>query len=352
MNVDCVDAAGDPRWADLVARRRGGLFHSSAWLGAVRDAYGFDIQAALVTGQAGEAVAGIAFARLDGPPAARLVAAPFCDACDPLFGSSAEWQALLASLSAQRVPIHLRCLDVSLPDAAGAAGPVGATVVKRARWHSIGLLGDRQAQWLALDAAARRAVDKAIRDGVEVRPLDPGPALGAFHRLHVSLRKSKYRLLAQPLSFFEAIARRFGGDGRWHARGAWQQGRLVAGTIFLQWGDTMYYKFNASATDALASRPNDLLVWEGIELARQLGCRQLDLGPSDDDQPGLVRFKRKFGADERELRFMRIDPPGWDDRPAAAARRLLGDMTQLLTRPDVPDAVSVEAGDRLYRYFA
>ena len=40
----------------------------------------------------------------------------------------------------------------------------------------------------------------------------------------------------------------------------------------------------AVSQDALDDRPNDLLIWEGMELACALGCRQLDLGPSDDDQ--------------------------------------------------------------------
>jgi CelD/BcsL family acetyltransferase involved in cellulose biosynthesis len=168
----------------------------------------------------------------------------------------------------------------------------------------------------------------------------------------VALRKSKYRLLAQPLAFFEEIARRFKAAGKWHALGAWLDDRLIAGTIYLSWADTLYYKFNASSLDALEVRPNSLLTWEGIELANTLGCRQLDLGPSDDDQPGLIRFKRQFGAQERELRFLRLAPDGWDDQPALAQKRLLGDVTRMLTRSDVPDEVSAEAGALLYRYFA
>ena len=184
-----------------------------------------------------------------------------------------EREALLASLVAHQRPILLRCLDVRLPPSDGF------TVTKCARWHTLVLKGTEQEQWEAMDPATRRAVRKARREGVEIRPIAPGPGLAAFHRLHVALRKSKYRLLAQPLGFFEAIASRFAPANAWHALGAWIGDRLIAGTIYLRWGDTLYYKFNASAVDALDVRPNSLLTWAGIELAMALGCRQLDLGP-------------------------------------------------------------------------
>ena len=58
----------------------------------------------------------------------------------------------------------------------------------------------------------------------------------------------------------------------------------------------------------------------GIELADSLGCHTLDLGPSDDDQPGLIRFKRQSGAEEHELEVLRFTPPGWSERPGVAER--------------------------------
>lgn len=346
MTLVSLDPVADPRWSALVARRGGSLFHSPLWLGAVGDAYGFPLRAAVIVSEAGEPIAGIPFAVLDGPPAPRLVAAPFCDACDALVERPDQWASLLGALEAHQLPVHLRCLGMEPPEHGRLL------VTKRARWHTITLDETVEARWKRLDASAQRAIRKARRDGVEIRPLTLGPDLAAFHRLHVSLRKAKYRLLAQPLSFLEAIARRFQDAGRWHALGAWLGDRLVAGTIYLRWGETLYYKFNASSLDALRARPNDLLAWEGIQLAQALGCRSLDLGPSDDDQPGLIRFKRQLGAGERELRFLRLVPPGWDDGPAREPRRLLSELTSLLTRPEVPDEISAEGGAALYRYFA
>jgi CelD/BcsL family acetyltransferase involved in cellulose biosynthesis len=346
MNSEDLDPIADPRWSSLVSRHKGGLFHSPPWLGAVHDAYAFRIQARVIVDERGTVTSGVPFSCLEAPPTPRLVVAPFCDACDPLFDCPDEWTRLLVALEAHRRPILLRCLDARLPAYERLA------VIKRARWHTKTLEDSEQRRWQSLDPATQRAIRKARREGVVVRPLDPGPELEEFHRMHVALRKTKYRMLAQPLKFFEAIARRFQSAGNWHAIGAWLGDRLIAGTIYLRWGDTLYYKFNTSSLDTLGVRPNSLLTWEGIERAAALGCHRLDLGPSDDDQPGLIRFKRQFGSDQRELQFLRIDPPGWDDTCAAPQKSLLGELTSLLTQADVPDEVTAQAGTRFYRYFA
>jgi hypothetical protein len=346
MTSGSVDPVTDPRWNELVSRRGGGLFHSSPWLGAVQDTYGFQIRAAAICGPNHQLVAGIPYAVLDGPPAPRVVAAPFCDTCAPLHERPEEWDQLCQALEAHGLPVHIRCLstDVCRLDR--------FCVTKRARWHTITLGEQSEERWKTLDPSAQRAIRKARGEGIQVRPLAAGTDLAKFHLIHVALRKAKYRLLAQPLTFFEAIARRFADAGQWHALGAWSGDRLVAGTIYLRWGDTLYYKFNASSQDALHARPNSLLLWEGIELAAALGCRYLDLGASDDDQPGLIRFKQQYGAEEREVRFLRLAPRGWDDGPSQEPKRVLSVLTQLLTRPEVPDEIAAEAGAQLYRYFA
>ena len=107
---------------------------------------------------------------------------------------------------------------------------------------------------------------------------------------------------------------RFAAVDGWLPLGAYAGGELVGVTVYLRWGNVLYYKFNASSPGSLDVRPNNLLLWEGVLLAQSLGCRTLDLGPSDDDQPGLIRFKRHHCGVESEVRFLRHDPPGWADR--------------------------------------
>ena len=347
VGVVAVDPVTDPRWATLIGRAPGGVFHSPPWLGALADAYRLAPRAYVVTDTDGAPRGGLPFCEVADALGPRLVALPFSDAGDPLVDSSEAWRAVFSRLEAHGVPIRLRCLDAHI-----AMADERLAVAKRARWHTLALAPGPDTLRAGFAAPTRRAIRKAERGGVTIRPLEGLAGLAEFHRLHVALRKRKYRLLAQPPAFFAALERRFSAVGGWWPLGAFVGDRLVAATIYLRWGDTLYYKFNASDLDALDARPNDLLVWAGITLAHGLGCRALDLGPSDDDQPGLIRFKRGFGAAERELRFLSHDPAGWRDERAAETRRLIGHLTSLLTAPDVPDAVTARAGALLYRLFA
>ena len=98
-------------------------------------------------------------------------------------------------------------------------------------------------------------------------------------------------------------------------------------------------------------RPNELLAWESMLLGKQRGCTTYNWGVSDLDQPGLVAYKRKFATEERRVSVLRHTPAGYSNRVAAEALPVLGELTKLLTRDDVPDDVTQRAGEILYRYF-
>jgi CelD/BcsL family acetyltransferase involved in cellulose biosynthesis len=347
MPVISIDPVIDTRWGVLGTAPGAGLFHSPPWMAALRNAYGFEPRAYLAVDAAGAARGGVAFCEIDDLLGRRLVSLPFSDVCDPLLLEPGAWPSLRDRLAEHAAPLSLRCLDDSF-----LAGDPEFAVTKRARWHTLAL--DAPADLLRgrFGDTTRRALAKAERAGVVVRPLEGEGGLDGFVRLHARLRKRKYRMLSQPPAFFAAIAEQFRAIGGWYPLGAWHGDRLLAATVYLKWGDVLYYKFNASDPDGLALRPNNLLVWAGLELAVSLGCRALDLGPSDDNQPGLIRFKREFGAAERELRFLKRVLAGYAGEPGAELRPVLGEVTRLLTLPALADEVTAAAGASLYRYFA
>ena len=126
--------------------------------------------------------------------------------------------------------------------------------------------------------------------------------MAEYHRLHVDLRKRKYRLLAQPLEFFERIRQAFAPADALRIALALVDGRPVAGAVYVVWGDTVYYKFGASRAEFLPLRPNDALHWRLIRWAHDRGLRTLDWGLSDLDQPGLVAYKRNWASREGRIR--------------------------------------------------
>ena len=345
LSLRIIDPVSDPAWQFLLAAcPAAGLFHSPPWIRAVADGYGFKIRGYLATTAAGDPVGAVPFCEIDDFTGPRIVSLPFSDACDPLVTSVDAWPELLAALQSHGQPVNFRCLEKHLVSATERI-----EIVKTARWHRLLLDGSMEELWRRVSPEARRAIRRSERAAVEIRPLEGGRGCAEFHKLHVVLRKTKYRLLAQPLRFFEAMEQRFQEAGAWHSLAAYLGQRMVAGTIYLRWGDTLYYKFNASSADALLARPNNRLVWEGVRLAKSLGCRYLDLGPSDYEQPGLIRFKRNFGAKEDELRFLRWTPENWKDCPER--RKVLTEVAHHMTDPAISDEVTAEAGSAFYRFF-
>jgi len=349
-----VDARRDPRWQDLVERSAGSLFHGEAWAHVLADTYGFAPRVLLAL-DGDRAVSGMPWCRVDDPGGSRIVSLPFSDHCGPV--GAPPFRALLDDLVRRGLPVRYRELvDADRPhDCAGTADGDGDGDGFRtagvARWHGVPVGGDPGSEWWSeLADSTRRAVAKARREGVEIVARTDAGFVGEFLRLHTGVRKRKYRLLPQPRSFFTSIRARFAATGDWHALAAVRGGELLAATVYLRHRDTLCYKFNASDPDGLGARPNDLLLWSGIELAARLGCTMVDLGASDDDQPGLIRFKRGFGALEREIRTRVAGPPAAPE--AERFRTLLADVTHRLTGPDVPDPCTADAGALLYRYFA
>jgi len=184
-----------------------------------------------------------------------------------------------------------------------------------------------------------------------VRVAESEQELRTFFEMHLKVRKYKYGLLAQPYSFFQNIWHHFVDAQHGFLLLAIHGDKIVAGDFFLEWKDTLYYKFNASLPDDLSHRPNDMLIWEGIKQGKNRGHAFLDFGLSDMDQEGLVRYKRKFGTEEKTISFLRHEPNGGPTPAEKEMRELLGRMTSRFTNHMVPDPVTEKAGEDLYRLF-
>jgi CelD/BcsL family acetyltransferase involved in cellulose biosynthesis len=340
-----TDAATDPRWERLTTTQPTSVFHCQRWLRVLTDTYGFRVRAH-VLGDTNGPDAGLAYVDVQDILDRRIVSLPFSDFCDPLAATTRQWHALVDDLIDQRCRMHLRCLHNTTP-----VDDDRFTVVDRALWHAIDVQRDEDEIWRALPGPARRALRKAHSQDVTVRIAEDEADLRAFFDLHLRVRKHKYGLLAQPYAFFANIWKQFLSSDHGALILAVTDGRVIGGCLFLEWQDVLYYKFNASDHQHLTSRPNDRVLWEGIRYAQKRGLQRIDLGLTDTEQDGLVRYKRKYATDEKTITLLRHDPPGHPSARDDQARALLRDMTRLLADASVPDAVTAQAGDVLYRYF-
>ena len=339
-----VDPRVDSRWLELTSGPGGSLFTSPPWITAVCETYGFEPTARVAVDPSGRPQGGLAWVDVRDLRGQRRSALPFSDRADPIVGDPDSWAALAGDAMGGDLPFTLRCLDTNPALADGRFTGVG-----EAAWHATSL--DRSLDELhgAFRSQTRRNIATAERSGVEVLLSPDADAVADYHRLHVELRKNKYRLLAQPREFFERIWKAFAPTDDVRTALALVDGRPVAGAMYVVWQDTVYYKFGASSAEFLPLRPNDALHWTLIRWAHERGLKALDWGLSDFDQPGLVAYKSKWASEQGRIRTLNVGGPPLGR--SEDVEQTLRTVTRLMTDPDVPCAVTEAAGAALYRYF-
>jgi CelD/BcsL family acetyltransferase involved in cellulose biosynthesis len=340
-----VDPRTDPRWRDLAAARGASLFTSPPWIAAVSGTYGFEPEGRVAVDGRGRPVDGLAWVRIRDARGDRLSSLPFSDRAEPFGRDPGDWELLAEGPLASGLPFTVRGLD----DMA-AAGDDRFAQVGEAAWHGLPLDGGLDEVLSRATPGTRRNIRAAAAGGVRVVVSADLAAVRVLHGLHVGLRKRKYRMLAQPLALFERIWSEFAPSEGVATVLAYVGDRAVAGALYLVWNDIAYYKFGASIPDELARRPNEAVHCEAIRWAAERGLGLLDWGLSDLDQPGLLRFKRKWGGRERRIVTLRAGEADPGARGAELSA-VLAELTRLLTDDAVPDDVTARAGAALYRYF-
>lgn len=301
-----LDPLSDARWAELAAAATDAfVFHHPVWLRLIQSHYGWPVGAWVATAPDGSLASGLPFAlirsRLAGT---RLVALPFSDICPLLLapGSAVDPGEFSSGLahegSRQGLDLEVRA---TLP------GQHGAQIVRTFLEHRLALQLDVTEVERGFAGAHRRAVAKAIRDGVTVERRTDEEALRRFYRLHLATRR-RHGLPTPSKRFILSFTRLFDA-GLGFVMLARQRGRDVAAAVFLTTGATLLYEFGASDVRFLRSSPNNLLLMEAIRWGCETGHHTLHFGRTDLDNEGLRRFKRGWGTDESTLHYCRFGSP-------------------------------------------
>jgi len=316
------------------------LFHSQPWQAAVEEAFGLSIETFT---PASEPDLVLSYSVIDDIRGRRVVSTPFSDFCEPGLTTAQGWVEFRDHLLSFDAPVTVRPFWTP-PDFVDPTGErLGGLL-----WHGIDLSNGADEMFSRLKSKIRTKIRRVPKAGVTYRVSSAPEDIARMHEMHVGLRKSKYSMLAQPKRFFEALSANFCDD--MVVMFAELDGEPIAGMTFFGWNDVWYYKFSASYPNDV--RPNVGLMMHSCRVAAERGMQLVDMGRSDDDQPGLLAFKEQFEPIVRSLTTMRWAGTQVPDARAGEVGATLGALTAILTRPDVPDSVAADAGDLLYRFFA
>jgi CelD/BcsL family acetyltransferase involved in cellulose biosynthesis len=329
--------AHDERWLSFVrANPDLTLFQSPRWCSVIEKTYGFATNVLLAL--EGDAVlGGMPFAHIEDFRGARRVAFPFADNVEPLPDSL--WPAFETWIAADAVPwtIRSRVQPTQL-----------AAQFKEAATHHVLALPATVEETQALYHFKHvQNLKQAAKAGLTHRRLHGLDGVDAFYQLHSNVRKTKHGLLPQPYAFFRHIYDEFFPEDGF-VLVAEHERRIVSAMLFIGCGSTLYYKFSASALDALLVRPNHFLITKAIEEGIALGFKQVDLGISDTE--GLIRFKERIGGTASPVFSASYNPVEKTDA-TRQVEKALGELTSILTDAELPLAAAQRGGDVLYRFF-
>ncbi len=148
------------------------------------------------------------------------------------------------------------------------------------------------------------SVNKATRLGVQVYPAETERELLAWYELYLDTMRW-VAVPPRPYRFFEVAWKRLQPSGLMRLLLAKQYEvgctRLLAGSLFLMFGQTIFYAFTGWRRDDLSLRPNDAIHWQAIQDACTEGFRCYDFGEVTKSNEGLAEFKSKWGTEQKLL---------------------------------------------------
>jgi CelD/BcsL family acetyltransferase involved in cellulose biosynthesis len=148
------------------------------------------------------------------------------------------------------------------------------------------------------------AVNKAMKKGVEVRAAESEAELQTWYRLYLETMRPR-AVPPRPYDFFLSLWEVLRPRGHMRLLLAEQETAdartVIAGSVFLAYGQTTQYAFTGASRASLSLRPNDIIQWHAIHDACAEGHRWYDLGEVSAGDQGLADFKRKWGGEPQPL---------------------------------------------------
>lgn len=300
-----ADPTTDRRWDDFVrASPDGTFYHLAAWKRLLEQTYHFRPIYLAVEGADGSLGGLLPLFLVQSPLTGRkLVSLPFSDVCGPLARTDRVRQLLLNRACTIACDQRAKCLQIRSSRSDLQNSLPGLVADSRYADFVLRLNEDPNVLWTnPAMAKVRGHVRKAIRSGVAVYRGETDRDLSDFYALHLRTTK-KHGMPAQPYAFFRNLVDILGRECEIRLLLARHEGRAIGASLFVAFGDCVYYAYNASEQSALALGPNDLLLWEAIQWACRAGFQRFSFGKTSLDNEGLVTFKRGWGAEAMPLRY-------------------------------------------------
>jgi len=343
MQVYMLNPLEDARWPAFLERHpAASVFHTPAWLEALRRTYGYVPMAFTTSPPQADLTDGmVACGIRSWLTGSRLVSLPFSDHCEPLVDRPGVLARLLQYLLELKKKEGWRYIELR-PHTAPLEDQKGFGKSESFCLHKLDLRPSLAELFRGLHKdSIQRKVRRGEREALTYEEDRTEPLLRQFYSL-LLLTRRRHQLPPQPFDWFRNLAESFGEKLK--VRVASKDGQPVAAILTLSFRNSMVYKYGGSDEKFHNLGGMPLLFWRTIEDAKAGGAAEFDLGRTDCDNAGLITFKERLGAARLPLTYWRL--------PARAAQSKPGWKMRLarIFFSRLPDEVLIHTGSFLYRH--
>ncbi len=346
MTVYRIDPLLDQRWPEfLEAQPQASIFHTPEWLRCLQRSYGYEPFVLTTSGPGNALTNGVVFCWVKSwLTGQRVVSVPFADHCQPLYERPEDLLAILESakdgIEHKARPVEIRPFD----DSGIALREHGFRICKSFRLHVLDLTPSLPELLKGCDKdSVQRRLRRAEKENLIYEQGRSPELLKKFYGL-LLLTRRKHQVPPQPLTWFENLIACLGE--RATIRVTSKDATVIAGILTLSFNRTMIYKYGCSdaAYNNLAGTP--YLFWKAISDAKAAGDHTFDMGRSDLDNPGLLKFKSNWGTQDKPLTYWKY--PHREVKENAGTSRSQKWGGYVVSR--LPDNLLILVGRMLYKH--
>lgn len=235
----------------------------------------------------------------------RGIGLPFSDFSNPLVKDSVQFHKLLEYAKEYGKKSKWKYLEIK-----GAQDYLPSNTDSYMEYeHLIDFNGNEEKLFYEFDSTTKRNIRKAINEKVKVYQSQTLESIRHFYRLN-SLTRQRHGLPPQPYSFFKNLYKVILKNNYGTVFLAEYNKEIIAGAIYLHFGEKAIYKFGASNMKYQNLRANNLVMWEAIKFYNSIGYKEFSFGKTEPDNEGLRRFKKGWGVRENKSYTYRFDLKG------------------------------------------
>lgn len=301
--VEIINPVSFFSWNDSVLlKAHGSIFHSSNWASVLSESYNYKPRYFTLT-QKACTTAMIPFMEISTAlTKKRGVSLPFTDYCDPLMMEGVEYEDIMNDVIEFGEKSEWKSLEFRTENPLSAKIPTSSLFYG----HSLDISRNENVIFSDLRDSTRRNIKKAERDGVVVTINQSPDSVRDFYNLNCLTRRD-HGLPCQPYIFFKKIYSHIISKNLGVVILAKINEKYIAGAVYFNFGNRVIYKYGASDRNYLHLRANNLIMWKAIQWFCGQGFKRFDLGRTEQENSGLLQFKRGWGAREYPIYYYKYD---------------------------------------------